>query len=96
MLLLFIDAGIRRSELANLKMSDLDMDNRFVKVLGKGSKVGMAPFSAKTAKAIWAWTLERKKRAKADNLWITEEGTAFNIEGLVSWFARIKQRAGVS
>ncbi|MDD5701429.1 MAG: tyrosine-type recombinase/integrase [Dehalococcoidales bacterium] len=96
MLLLFIDAGIRRSELANLKMSDLDMDNRFVKVLGKGNKVGMAPFSAKTAKAIWAWTLERKKRAMADNLWITEEGTAFNIQGLVSWFARIKQRAGVS
>lgn len=84
MLLIFIDSGIRRAELVNLRMNDLDMDNRYDKVLGKGNRVGIAPFSAKTTKAIWAWTLERKKRARLGNLWITEEGTAFDIQGLVS------------
>lgn len=31
-----------------------------------------------------------------DNLWITEEGTAFDIQGLASCFVRLKQRAGIS
>lgn len=96
MLLLFIDSGLRRAELANLRINDLDLENRRVRVLGKGNKIGIAPFSSKTAKSLWAWLIERKARAKTDYLWITEEGNAFSIEGLVSWFSRLKARAGVN
>lgn len=96
MLLLFIDSGLRRAEMANLKLSDLDLETKRVRVLGKGNKVGIAPFSPKTAKALWAWLLERESRAKTDRLWITEEGQEFSIEGLVSWFTRLKRRAGVN
>ena len=96
MLLLFIDSGLRRAETANLRISDLDLENRRARVLGKGNKIGVVPFSPKTAKALWAWLLERKLRAKTDYLWVTEEGNAFSIEGLVSWFTRLKVRAKVS
>ena len=96
MLLLFIDSGLRRAELGNLKLSDLDLESRRVRVLGKGNKVGVAPFSPRTAKALWAWLIERKPRAKTDQLWITEEGQAFSVEGLVSWFTRLKTRADVN
>jgi len=65
-------------------------------VIGKGNKHDIVPFSAKTAKALWAWLLERRQRAKTDYLWVTEEGGAFSIEGLVSWFARLKKRAGIT
>jgi len=95
MLLLFIDAGLRRAELANLKVNDLDLDSRRARVTGKGNKIGIAPFSPRTAKALWAWSLARKARAKTDYLWVTEEGQAFSIKGLVSWFDRLKKRAGV-
>lgn len=96
MLLLFIDSGLRRAEIAQLTINDLDLENRRVRVVGKGNKVGIAPFSSKTAKALWAWLIERKTRAKTDNLWVTEEGQTFSIEGLVSWFVRLKRRAGVN
>ena len=96
MLLLFLDSGLRRAEMANLKLSDLDLDERRVHVIGKGNKVGIAPFSSKTAKALWAWLIQRKQRAKSDRLWITEEGRAFSVNGLVSWFHRLKKRAGVN
>jgi site-specific recombinase XerD len=96
MLLLFIDSGLRRAEMANIRLSDLDLDSRRVRILGKGNKIGVAPFSPKTAKALWAWLTERKTRAKTDQLWVTEEGQHFSIEGLVSWFARLKKRAGVN
>lgn len=96
MLLLFIDSGLRRAEMANLRLSDLDLDSRRVRVVGKGNKVGIAPFSSKTAKALWTWLIQRRLRAKTDQLWVTEEGQGFSIEGLVSWFTRLKRRAGVN
>jgi len=96
MLLLFIDSGLRRAEMVNLQLSDLDLESRRVRVLGKGNKVGIAPFSSRTAKTLWAWLVERKSRAKTDRLWVTEEGKAFSIEGLVSWFTRLKKRATVN
>jgi site-specific recombinase XerD len=93
MLLLFIDSALRRAEMAHIKLSDLDLENRRVRVSGKGNKIGIAPFSAKTAKVLWSWLIERKSRAKTDSLWVTEEGKTFSTEGLVSWFARLKERA---
>ena len=74
MLLLFIDSGIRRAEMANLRLSDIDLDGKRLHVIGKGNKIGIAPFSAKTAKVLWNWLMVRKSRAKTDRLWVTEEG----------------------
>jgi site-specific recombinase XerD len=96
MILLFIDSGLRLSELALSTLQDLDLEQKSVRVVGKGNKVGICPFSSKTAKAIWLYLLERKKRAKSDALWITEEGTPFTVDGLGSWFTRLKRRAGVN
>ena len=96
MILLFLDSGLRSSELVSLNLSDLDLEQRTVRVIGKGKKVGICPFSAKTAKAIWFYLLERKKRAKCDALWVTEEGRPFTVAGVSSWFVRLKKRAGVN
>lgn len=95
MLLLFLDSGLRRAEMAGLKLNDLDLERRRARVLGKGNKTGIAPFSPTTAKSLWAWLVERKSRATTTHLWVTEEGNAFSIEGLVSWFDRLKERAQV-
>lgn len=96
MLLLYIDSGLRRAELANIKLNDLDLKNRRIRVVGKGNKVGIVPFSPKTAKALSAWLILRRTRAKTDRLCTTEEGEPFSVEGLVTWFKRLKKRAGIN
>jgi site-specific recombinase XerD len=96
MLLLFLDSGLRRAEMARLKLGDVNLENRRATVLGKGNKIGIVPFCSKTAKTIWHYLVERESRAKSDNLWITEEGNAFSIDGMDSWFNRLKIRAGVT
>jgi len=96
MLLLFLDSGLRRAEMANLKLRDLHLEARRITVTGKGNKIGVVPFCPKTAKAIWLYLMEREARAKSDFLWVTEEGEAFSIDGMDSWFNRLKQRAGVT
>ena len=96
MLLLFLDSGLRRAEMANIKLRDFHLDAGRVTVLGKGNKIGIVPFCSKTAKAIWLYLVERENRAVCDSLWVTEEGRAFSIEGMDSWFNRLKLRAGVT
>jgi site-specific recombinase XerD len=96
MLLLFIDSGLRLSELVGLNLVDMNLEQKWVRVIGKGNKVGICPFSPKTAKAIWLYLLERKHRAKCDALWITEEGRQFTVSGLSSSFVYLKKRAGVN
>ena len=96
MLLLLLDGALRREEMVNLRVADLDLENRQVRVMGKGNKVGVLPFCSKTAKAIWLYLMERKRRAKSDRLFVTEEGTPLSKDGVNSWFARLKKRAGVN
>jgi len=95
-LLLFVDTALRASELAQLRLTDLSLEQKWVRVIGKGNKVGICPFSAKTAKALWAYLIERKRRAKCEALWVSEEGRPLTVEGLSSLFARLKMRAGVN
>lgn len=95
MLLLFIDSATRLGEMVGLQINDVDLNNRILHILGKGNKKGIAPFSSITAKVLWNWEIQRKLRAKTNYFWITEEGNAFSIEGLKSWFKRLKVRAGV-
>jgi len=96
MLLLFIDSGVRLSEMVNLRLNDLDLETKCIRILGKGNKQGLAPFSGKTAKVLFQWLLERKRRAKTDYVWVTEEGQRFSVLGLTSWFTRLKKRAGIT
>ena len=46
---LFLDSGMRLSELANLAIGDVDLDQRVAIVIGKGRRPRACPFGAKTA-----------------------------------------------
>ncbi len=96
MILVFLDTGLRRSEVANIKLTDLNLDARRISVIGKGNKPGIVPFCSKTAKVLWAYLAEREARAKCSRLWVTEEGHPFTADGMDSWFTRLKQRGGVT
>lgn len=39
--------GLRVSELCNLKKSNIDFDNNFIRILGKGNKVRIIPITEK-------------------------------------------------
>ncbi|MDR0595729.1 MAG: tyrosine-type recombinase/integrase [Puniceicoccales bacterium] len=49
---LFYGAGLRISELQSIKISDIDFQNRTLKVRGKGSKERICPFTEAALKAI--------------------------------------------
>src|SRR5581483_7989992 len=49
---LLIDTGLRRAELAGLKVADVDFDLNIAAVVGKGSRPRAVPFGRKTAVAL--------------------------------------------
>jgi site-specific recombinase XerD len=74
---LFIDTGMRRQELTNLNVTDLDLwDHQVAHVIGKGSRPRACPFGAKTAKALDAYLKERDRHSysHSDRLWLGARG----------------------
>mgnify|MGYP002521506517 CR=1 FL=1 len=51
--------GLRVTELCTLKMSDLFLDEGFIRVLGKGSKQRLVPISPRAIKELNLWFLDR-------------------------------------
>lgn len=64
-LMLFLNCGIRRSELVGLNLSDVYEDR--IRVVGKGNKERFVYFGSACRKAIDAYLPERNKRILTDN-----------------------------
>lgn len=64
-LMLFLNCGIRRSELVGLNLSDVYEDR--IRVVGKGNKERFVYFGAACRKAIDAYLIERNKKVLSDN-----------------------------
>jgi site-specific recombinase XerD len=76
LLRLMIDTGGRLTEISNLKVSDVDLDQQVCRVLGKGRKERLLPFGAKTADALDRYLRARRadRRADSPGLWLGEKG----------------------
>ena len=64
MLELLYSSGLRLAELAGLDVADLDLADRTVRVLGKGSKTRVLPVGSKAILALRAWLTERSTLVK--------------------------------
>lgn len=64
-LMLFLNCGIRRSELVNLNLTDVYEDR--IRVIGKGNKERFVYFGSACRKAIDAYLIERNEKVLTDN-----------------------------
>ena len=64
-LMLFLNCGIRRSELVGLNLTDVYEDR--IRVVGKGNKERIVYFGSACRKAIDAYLIERNKKVLSDN-----------------------------
>jgi len=93
---LFLDSGMRRGELAGLKVDDIDFENNVAIVMGKGRRPRGAPFGRKTAQAVDRYLRVRAKHRDASTewLWLGKHGrlTDTGVEQVVK---RRGRQAGV-
>lgn len=93
-ILFLLDTGVRASELCDLKVSDVDLSNARVRIMGKGRRERLIDFSPITAKSIWRYVTDRKAAA-GDWLFVSDEGRKLERGGLGKFLRNIGRRAKV-
>lgn len=73
---LLLDTGLRRAEIANIRLEDVDLDQNTIRVLGKGSRVRVVPFGRKAARDIDRYLRLRQHHRLADSpaFWLGKYG----------------------
>jgi site-specific recombinase XerD len=67
---LFVDTGMRLSELINLTVEDIDRDQAVAHVVGKGGRPRGCPYGMKTATSMDRYLRMRAKLARAGEPWL--------------------------
>ncbi len=98
MLELLYSSGLRLSELAGLDVTDLDLADRTVRVLGKGSKTRVLPVGSKAVTAIRAWLDERKAlvRGATGALFVGQGGRRLGARAIQRRIGRWAQASGLN
>jgi integrase len=96
---LLLDAGLRRAEIANLTVFDLDLREQTATVLGKRSKTRTVAYGTKTAEAIDDYLRMRRRHPdrNRDQLWLaaSPHRGALGYDGLRLMLDRRAKAAGV-
>lgn len=99
MIQLLYASGLRVSELVGLKLSDVDLDQSYVTVLGKGNRRRLVPFGEVAREALLGYLREvRPKwadRARSPHLFITERGTGMTRQGFWKLLGRYARAARI-
>ncbi|MBA7614988.1 Tyrosine recombinase XerC [subsurface metagenome] len=95
-LILFVDTGLRLSELASLKVSDIDFARGTILVRqGKGQKQRIVHMGNRCQKAIWRWVILFRENS-ADRLFTSCEGEPVEARGIQSLIKRLCRGAGIT
>lgn len=94
-LMLFLNCGIRRSELVGLNLTDVYEDR--IRVVGKGSKERFVYFGSACRKAIDAYLVERNQKILTDNraLFGSRNGNRISVEAVHRLVKKALLQAGL-
>lgn len=92
-------SGLRVSELVNLKLSDIDFEQHFMRVEGKGSKQRLVPLSEPAENAIKLWLYDRNlltiKHGQENFAFLNRRGHQLTREMIFTIVRRLAAEAGV-
>jgi site-specific recombinase XerC len=93
---LLADTPIRRGELVGLRLEDINLEERQVKVLGKGGKERHMWYGARTADVLREYMARRRFRKPAtDGLWIGFQGRPSGDGWVRMWLKNIGDQVGI-
>jgi site-specific recombinase XerD len=100
-----VDTGIRRQELVNLRLCDVDRDLRLLTVHRKGNKWQQVPISREGFKPLHEYLTKYRPQLarmagktvarKEDAVFLADDGEPLKAEGVSKLFLRLRKRAGI-
>lgn len=92
--------GLRVSELVNLKLSNLYLEEGFVRVMGKGSKERLVPISSKAVRELKYWFLDRNlmkiQQGEEDYVFLNRRGKHLTRTMILIMLKRQAVAAGIT
>jgi site-specific recombinase XerD len=93
----FLQTGLRISELCDLRLSDIDFAAKTLTVRqGKGQKSRAIELEAKGIQALRLWLRLRDDDAEDDHLFLNRFGQAFGQRGVRNLVTKYRQAAGIT
>jgi len=93
---LLLDTGLRLSEVTGLRLGDLNFNESYIKVRGKGAKERLVPIQPKLKKLLKQYLLHRGSEIDNDFVFVTIDNTPISNRGLQERFEIISGKAGVN
>lgn len=92
--------GLRVSELVTLHLSDLYLEEHFVRVVGKGRKERLVPISESAVKQLQLWFIDRNlmdiKPGEEDYVFLNRRGAHLTRTMILIMIKRLGEEAGIS
>lgn len=92
--------GLRVSELVNLKLSNLYLEEGFVRVMGKGSKERLVPISSKAIRELQYWFMDRNlmkiQQGEEDYVFLNRRGKHLTRTMILIMLKRQAVAAGIT
>lgn len=91
--------GLRASEASGLRIGDLDFDDGFLRIRGKGNRERLVPFGTFAAEPLSAYLegprLRAERRGTSDHVFLNRRGGPLSRMGVWSVVRRAARRAGL-
>jgi len=85
---LFIDTGIRVTELSSLHLGDVDLDRGRIRVKGKGAKERFVFFGNRCRRLLWRYINIERPKVSSDRLFINCHGQPLKARGILEMMRR--------
>ncbi len=96
---MLFSCGLRVSELVHLKLSDLYLDEGFIRITGKGKKERLVPISQKAIKELHYWFADRNlmnvKPGEQDYVFLSRRGAHLTRTMILIMLKRQAEKAGI-
>jgi integrase/recombinase XerD len=92
---LFLQTGIRVSELVGLTLSDIDLDEGTMLINGKGNKQRTIYLEKKATQALRSYITNRPRSA-VDHVFLNYQGTHLSVQGVSDIVEKYRKFAGIT
>jgi integrase/recombinase XerC len=92
---LFLQTGIRVSELVQLRLGDLDLEGHSLTIAGKGQKERVLDLERKGLQALKNY-LAQRPQVLDDHLFLSYQGTGISDRGVKKLVEKYRQQAGIT
>jgi len=97
-LVTLLDTGLRASEAANITLAHLNLNDGYIKVMGKGAKERIVPIGKFVQMILLSYIDRVRSRVAAqdcDNLFLSSAGKPISVNTIKLVFSRLARKSGV-